>query len=303
MCTNISPFARAMRQAEANIPVAHLNQPPRLSVQALVAYFCSTLVFFFIPIQVMKTSFPLRFPALAVAASMLALAACSKNDTPTPTPAADMGRVSFIHAAAASNTPLTAFINDQQVSQLSYGQSSSYVAVNAGTPVLRINNGAQVAVPSQALIIAKDQSYSVFEYSPTTAIGSVGVLSVADSPVVLGTGEAQIRVVYLLAGGVSPVRLTAPSPSPSTPATDLTSDIAFGSASSFVKLNAGVFNLSITSGGSPRPQVVTVGDGSGAGTGTYKYLEGKAYTIVVRGIAGGGVPAAQQPQAVIIPNN
>lgn len=251
----------------------------------------------------MKTSVPFRFPALTLAASLLGLAACSKTDAPAPAPVADMGRVSFIHAAAASNTPLTAFINDKQVSQLNYGQSSSYTTVEAGTPTLRINNGSQVAVPSQSLIIAKDQSYSVFEYSPTTAIGSVGVLSVADSPLVLGTGEAQIRVVYLLAGGVSPVRLTVPSPMPSAPAIDLTPDIAFGTASAFVKLNAAVFNLSITSAGNPRPQVVVVGDGTGTGTGTYKFLEGKAYTIVVRGIAGSGVPAAQQPQAVIIPNN
>lgn len=251
----------------------------------------------------MKTSVPFRRPALAMAASVLVLAACSKTDTPAPTPVADMGRVSFIHAAAASNTPLTAFLNDQQASQLNYGQSSAYVAVNAGTPALRINNGAQVAVPSQALMIAKDQNYSVFEYSPTTAIGSLGVLSVADNPVPLNAGEAQIRVVYLLAGGVSPIRLTAPSPSPTTPGIDLTPDVAFGTASSFVKLTAGVFNLNITSGGSPRPQVVAIGDGTGTGTGVYKYLEGKAYTVVVRGIAGSGVPMAQQPQAVIIPNN
>lgn len=251
----------------------------------------------------MKTFFLFRRLALAIAASVLALAGCSKTDTPAPAPAADMGRISFIHAAAASNTPLTAFINDQQVSQLNYGQSSTYVAVNAGTPALRINNGTQVAVPSQSLMIVKDQSYSVFEYSPTTSIGSLGVLSVADNPVTLGTGEAQIRVVYLIAGGASPIRLSAPSPSPTTPAIDLTPDIAFGAASSFVKLTAGVFNLSITSSGSPRPQVVVIGDGMGTGTGVYKYLEGKAYTIVVRGIAGSGVPAAQQPQAVIIPNN
>ena len=194
-------------------------------------------------------------------------------------------------------------INDQQVSQLSYGQSSPYVAVNAGTSPLRINNGTQVAVPSQSLVIAKDQSYSVFEYSPTNVVGSVGVVTVADVPVTLGTGEAQVRVVYLTAGGVSPVRLTAPSPTPTSPGIDLTPDVAFGTASSFVKLNAGIFNLSITSNGSPRPQVVAVGDGTGSGTGTYKFLEGKAYTIVVRGIAGGGVPTAQQPQAIIVPNN
>ncbi|GAA4046192.1 hypothetical protein GCM10022409_35340 [Hymenobacter glaciei] len=251
----------------------------------------------------MNPSTYFRRAALAALPAVLLLGACSKTDTPAPTPAPDMGRVLFTHAAAAANTPLTAFINDQQVSQLNYGQSSAYVAVNAGTPALRINNGAQVAVPSQSLIIAKDQSYSVFEYSPTTAIGSLGVLSVTDNPLTLSSGEAQVRVVYLIAGGASPVRLTAPSPSPSTPAIDLTPDVAFGTASSFVKLTAGIFNLSITSNGSPRPVVVAVGDGTGTGAGVYKYLEGKAYTIVVRGIAGSGVPTAQQPQAVIIPNN
>lgn len=251
----------------------------------------------------MKTSLLFRVPAFALAASMLGLAACSKTDTPTPAPPVDMGRVAFYHAAAASNTPLTAFINDKQVSELSYGQSSAYTEVAAGTPSLRINNGAQVAVPAQSLIVAKNQNYSVFEYSPTAAIGSLGVLSVTDSPLTLGTGEAQVRVVYLVAGGTSPVRLTVPAPNSTSAATDLTPDVAFGSASNFVKLNANVYNLLITSNGTPRPTEVAVGDGSGSGTGVFKFQEGKSYTIVVRGIAGSGVPVAQQPKAVIVANN
>lgn len=250
----------------------------------------------------MKTSFLFRYPALAMAASVLVMVGCSKTDTPAPTPVADMGKVAFYHAAAASNTPLTAFINDQQVSQLNYGQSSSYAAVNAGTPALRINNGTQVAVPSQSLIIVKNQSYSVFEYSPTSAIGSLALLTVTDNPAVLGTGEAQVRLVYLNADGVSPVQLTVP-PVSGTVGTPLTGDVAFGTASGFIKFNAGVFNLTITSAGTPRPIVVAVGDGSGSGTGVFKYLEGKIYTVVVRGITGAGVPTAQQPQAVVIQNN
>ena len=251
----------------------------------------------------MKTTSIFRRTTLALLPAAILLGACSKTDVPTPDPVVDMGRVMFLHAAATSNTPLTAFINDQQVSQLNYGQSSAYVAVNAGTPALRINNGVQVAVPSQPLTIVKEQSYSVFEYSPTTSIGSLDVLTVSDNPLTLSAGEAQIRVVYLNAGGASPIRLTVPAPSSSSPATDLTPDVAFGTASSFVKLNANVYNMSITSAGSPRPQVVAVGDGTGAGTGVYKYLEGKTYTIVVRGIAGSGVPTGQQPQAVIVKNN
>jgi hypothetical protein len=46
-----------------------------------------------------------------------------------------------------------------------------------------------------------------------------------------------------------------------------------------------------------------VGDGTGSGTGTKAFESGKIYTIVVRGIAGTAVPAAQQVKAVIIQNN
>ncbi|MBO2008740.1 DUF4397 domain-containing protein [Hymenobacter negativus] len=249
----------------------------------------------------MKTPFILRYAFQAMLPAVLLLASCGKDDDPVITPV-DQGKVLFSHAAAASNTALTAFLNDQQVSQLNYGQSSGYVAVNAGTPALRINNGTQVAVPAQPLTVAKDQSYSVFEYSPTSSIGSLALLTVTDSPVALGTGEAQVRLVYLNTGGTTPVQLTVP-PVAGTVGTPLTTDVAFGAASGFVKFNAGVLNLTITSAGTPRPVVVSVGDGTGTGTGVYKYQEGKIYTIVVRGITGSGVPTAQQPQAVIIQNN
>lgn len=250
----------------------------------------------------MNLSSLFRRAALAAVPATLLLAACSKSDTPAPTPAPDTGRVLFTHAAAAANTQLTAFINDGQVSQLNYGQSSTYVTVNAGSPTLRINNGAQTAL-TQPLTVAKDRNYSIFEYSPTATIGSLALLTTTDDLTAPVTGQAKVRVVYLNTGGASPVQLTAPSATPTSPGTPLTADVAFGTASEFAPLNAGLYNLSVTSNGSPRAQVVAVGDGSGSGTGVFKYTEGKIYTIVVRGITGTGVPAAQQPQAVIIQNN
>lgn len=241
-------------------------------------------------------------PLLAVILpAALALASCGDDDNnSTPTP--DQGKVLISHAAAASSSQITAFAADQQIAQLNYGASSGYQTVNAGTPTLRINNGSQVVV-SKALTIAKDQSYSAFVYSPNATIGSADLLTVPDDLSAPATGQVKVRLVHLLVGATSPVRLTVPSAVPGGAGTDITPDVAFGTASSFVALNSGSFNLSVTSTGTVRTQVIAVGDGSGSNTGVKNFEAGKIYTIVVRGIVGAAVPADQQQKAVIIQNN
>jgi hypothetical protein len=253
----------------------------------------------------METSHIFHRALQALLPATLLLASCSKDDQPAA-PAPDQGRVLFSHAAAAANTQLTAFVADQQTAQLNYGQSSGYVTVNAGAPTLRINNGTQIVV-TQPLTVAKDQNYSVFAYSPSATIGSAAVLAIPDDLTAPPAGQVKVRVVHLAVGAPSPVRLTVTSPVPGGAGTDVTADVAFGTASNFANLTAGTINLAITSAGAipaaPRTQVLTVGDGTGAGTGTKNYEAGKIYTIVVRGISSAGVPASQQPQAVIIQNN
>ncbi|OGX83445.1 hypothetical protein BEN47_03940 [Hymenobacter lapidarius] len=235
----------------------------------------------------------------------LLLAACSKEDEPAA-PAPDRGKVLISHSAAAANTQITAFIADQQVGQLNYGQATAYLDVNAGTPTLRINNGSQ-AVASQAITVAKNQNYSVFAFSPTGTIGSAALLTVSDDLTAPATGTVKVRVVHLAVGAPSPVQLTVPNPVPGANGTDVSGDVAFGAASGFRTLTAGTINLTVTAAGAtpagPRTQVLAVGDGSGTGTGTKNYEAGKIYSIVLRGIAGGAVPAAQQPQAVILQHN
>lgn len=251
----------------------------------------------------MKTLlFPIRRAALlaALPAAVLVFSACSNGDDDTP-PAPEQGRVLISHAAAVSSVPVTAFANDQQIGQLNYGQSSGYINVNAGAATVRINSGTQ-ALASQTLTIAKDQSYSVFAYSPSATIGSnPALLALPDDLSAPAAGQAKVRVVHLALNAPTPVRLTAPSALPGTPGTDITTDVAFGAASAFVPVNAGPLNLSVTAG-SPRTQVQVVGDGN-TGTGTKNYEAGKIYTVLVRGIAGTGIPNAQQVQAVIIQNN
>ncbi len=239
-------------------------------------------------------------PLTALLPALLLLAACGDDD---PKPAApDQAPVKVYHAAAAANVALTAFVADKQVAQLNYGQSSDYQTVNAGSPALRVNNGTQV-VATQAVTVSKDQNHSVFLYSPTASIGSAALLSVTDDLTAPVSGQAKVRVVHLAVGAASPVRLTAPSPVPGSLGTDISPDVAFGTASGFFALNAGATNLTITTTGSSRAQLLAVGDGSGSGSGTKNYESGKIYTIIVRGIAGAGVPAAQAPQAVIVQNN
>ena len=257
----------------------------------------------------MRISFIFRHAIQAILPVTLLLAACSKSDTPTPAPAASTGKVLISHAAAAANTQITAFANDQQVGQLNYGQSTAYSGVTTGNATIRINNGTAV-ITTQTLVVTKDQNYSVFAYSPTATIGSAALLAITDDLTVPAMGTAKVRIVHLGVGAPTPVRLSIPSATPNGAPTDLTTDVGFGAASAFVVLNAGSLNLSVTSASAalpapppPRTQVVAVGDGTGTGTGAKVFESGKIYTIVVRGISGTGVPAAQQIQAVIVPNN
>ena len=229
----------------------------------------------------------------------LLLAACSKTDTPAP--AVDQGRVLISHAAAA-NTPITAFANDQQVGQLNYVQSTACSNVKAGNTVIRINNGA-AAVSTQTVAIAKDRNYSVFAYSPTATIGSAALLAIPDDLTIPAAGTAKVRIVHLGVGAASPVRLSIPPTTPTSTPNDLTTDVAFGAASGFIVANAGALSLSVTAAAAPRTQVVAVGDGTGTGTGSKTFESSKIYTVVLRGISGNGVPAAQQLQAVIVPNS
>ncbi|HEX8424835.1 DUF4397 domain-containing protein [Hymenobacter sp.] len=245
-----------------------------------------------------STLFHRSFLFVALPAA-LAFSSCGDDNPAAPA----QGKVLISHAAASALVQVTAFVNDQQVGQLNYGQNSSYLTVNAGSPTFRINNGSQV-ITTQALTIEGNQNYSVFAYSPTAAVGSVALLSITDDLALPAAGQAKVRLVHLAVGAPSPVRLTLPSPLPGGAGTDITSDVAFGTASSFVALNAGApLNLTITANGTPRTQVLVVGDGTGSGTGTKTFEAGKIYTVVVRGIAGAGVPAAQEAKAVIIQNN
>ncbi|QNH62859.1 DUF4397 domain-containing protein [Hymenobacter sediminicola] len=260
----------------------------------------------------MKTLVP-TFRHLLLAAALpaaFAFSACGDDD-PDPVPVVDQGKVLISHAAASANTQVKALINDTEVGQLNYGQSSGYLNVNAGTPTLKINNSANQTAASQTITIAKNLNYSAFAYAPTAS--TVGLLQVTDDLTAPASGQAKVRVVHLAQGAPATVKLsqqtiTGPVDIPSVTATFPASATATTWASSFVSVPTGTYNLLVTSG-SPSVTVVAVGDGTGTGvngtataTATKNYESGKIYTVLVRGIVG-SIDPALQPRAVVIQHN
>lgn len=250
----------------------------------------------------MKTISSFLRPAalLATLPAMLAFSACSDDDDATP----QRGQVLLVHAAAAAPVPVQPFINDVAAgSALNYGQNTSYFAVNAGRPTFRINDGAR-PITGKEIDIAANQNYSVFAYSPAATIGSAELIGFSDDLTAPAAGQAKIRLVHLGTGVASPVRLSVPALVVGNAPTDLTPDVSFSNASAFVSVTAGSAPaLVVTTTGTPRTVILTVGDGSGSGTGSKTLEAGKIYTVLVRGIATPGAAVAQQPRATIIANN
>jgi len=237
---------------------------------------------------------PFRFALLALALpTALTFSSCDDDDETPP----QQGKVLISHAAASANVQVKALVNDTEVGQLNYGQSSNYLNVNVGSPTLKINNSAGQTAISKVVTIEQGKNYSVFAFAPTAT--TVDLLPVVDDLSAPAAGQAKIRVVHLGLGAPSPVKLSENSIAGLVDVAGISA--AFPTASPFVSIPTGSRNLIITTG-SPSTQVIAVGDGTGTGTGTKNYEAGKIYTIVVRGIAS-NFDQTLQPRAVVVANN
>jgi len=258
----------------------------------------------------MKTSFLLRRAYLALLPATLLVAACSKDDTPAPTPAPDMGKVAIINGAANVNVAAKVLIDDVEKASLNYGGIASYQSVNAGARTFKVNAGTTTLV-TQNVTIDKDKNYSYFIYNTGSTSASAGLLVGDDITAPATTpapGKAKIRLVHIGqglgtlngSGNALPINLSEPQ---TVGYADRIPNVAFGSASNFLEINAGTFNLAITTGTAPSNTFLfNVGDGTGSGTGTKNYVAGKIYTIVVRG-AESNLDATLKPKAYIMENN
>ena len=251
----------------------------------------------------METSLILRRAIQAILPATLLLAACGKSDTPAPA-APDQGKIKFYHSAASANIDLKFLTGgDAEKANLSYGQNSGYQSVNTGSQTVKVNvasSGANITSPTVG--VEKDKNYSFFAYS-TSATDLAG-LFVPDDLIAPANGKIKIRFVNLAQGAATPLKLSTTAAS----AVDVPgTETAFATASPFVEVLPGSYNVAVTSGTSSTV-VYNVGDGNGSsnapGTAANRTFEaGKIYTVVYRGITGNTVIDALKPRAVIVQNN
>jgi|GEM_PF-925558 len=244
---------------------------------------------------------------LAALPAVLAFSGCGSDD-PDPTPVPDQGAILFVNAAANTFVGIKASVDGEEKTQLTYGVNGggatpAYQAVATGGRAVKIDNVASGATFfTQTVNVDKDKRYSFFIYSPN-ATATPAALVTTDDLAAPAAGKAKIRLVHVASGApftTGDISLSQTQPVGFLP---LTSAVAFGNASSFVEINAGVASLLLTTGsGTTGSTVASVGDGSGSGTGTKNFESGKIYTIVARGTAGNQFPE-REPKVFIIQNN
>ena len=248
----------------------------------------------------MKTTSIFRRTALVLLPAALFLGACSKSDVPTPAPAVDQGRVTFVNAAAhIAPTTLKFLVDAKENASLAYGASSGYLNVTAGARSVQVTAGTLTAL-TQQVTVEKDKSYT-FVATPTASSSTVGGLLIADNLTAPATGKARIRVINLGQGTPTPLRLSqVTSTIGGQVIVDVIPNVPSNSASAFVEVPIGLASLSILDANGN--VVAEVGSGSGDGSGTKKYEEGRLYTVLLTGTQG-SLSTDQKLKAFILANN
>ena len=108
----------------------------------------------------METSFIFRRALQVLLPATLLLAACGKDDEPTPPVVADQGRINLYHTAASANVGLKFLFDDAEAASLNYGQNSGYKSINTGSRVLKVNvaSSSTTAAAPLTVTVEKDKN-------------------------------------------------------------------------------------------------------------------------------------------------
>lgn len=203
--------------------------------------------------------------AVAIFAS-LSVTACSDDDDSSVNPVPDAGsKLRVIHMSYDAPAVDVWVDGSKAVSNLAYGMSSGYASVPAGSRNVKVVPAGQTGpvVIEADLTLQRDQKLTVFAANRLSSIEAVVATDAAAS------AKAKVRLVHA---------------SPDAPAVDikvgngsgaaLFTSVAFKSATDYIEVDGGTYDLAVTAHGSTSEVVVLDG---------VTLENGKVYTVVARG--------------------
>jgi hypothetical protein len=208
---------------------------------------------------------------------------CKDSDNPAEPTQPGLANVMVIHASP--DAPGVDVLVDGAVAltNVTFPQNSSYLAVNAGTRNVVVNvTGGGPTVIAAPLPVLAGMNYSVFAIDSVANLTPFVLLDTLTTP---AAGKAHVRFIHL---------------SPNAPAVDvavtggpvLFADYAFAENSSFTPVDAGTYNLEVRLAGTSNVVLPLPG---------ITLTAGKIYTVWASGFVGGA--GAQALSAQIITNN
>lgn len=210
-----------------------------------------------------------KFPKLFFLASMVSLvafAACDKDDDGSPKPTGS-GKVALLNAAFGADS-LNLFVDAKKASKklLGYSDSLNYIDVTTGDRAFEIKGKDDKSLLKKSIAVEKDRNYSLLATNSKDG-KTFEFVQVTDDLTAPKTDKAKVRLIHLSpdAGKLNLV----------TGETKLAENIAYKNASAFKEVDAKKTSFDIVD---PEAEetVLTVNN--------LELTKGKIYTIWITGL-------------------
>jgi len=219
----------------------------------------------------------MRLMSLTLALAIGALGACS--DSTDLDDEDDQARIRVVHASPDAPNVDVLIDGAQVVTNAAFTESSSYLDVDAGSRVLRVEAvGTNTAAITTTLNAVGATDYTVIA---ANRLASIEPLVLTDDNTAPTAGNIKLRVVHGAPGAPNvDVYITAPTADLAT-ATANFSNVAFRGFSPYASVPAGAYRVRVTTAGT-RTVVID--------SGTLTLTTGQIRTAIARDITGGGAP-------------
>jgi Domain of unknown function (DUF4397) len=180
--------------------------------------------------------------------------------------------------ASPGEGAITATIGSNSIAtSLDYGTASSYTKVNSGSVTLDVEQSSSSnSVLNKSLSLSSNDSYTILIANYSTSIAAVTLTDNNSSP---SSGNFNLRIMQAAPGlGAVDVYVVSPGTSLSSVSPNV-SDLSFESASSYLPLSAGTYEVYFTATGQKQAYV---------DSGPLSFSSGQVRTVVgLDGSAGG----------------